>query len=301
MKEGNVEQRVVGWVELADRALATIMPYFAALFQSGQFTPDEIRVLSELSAAAWGTTGSVLILIEHQRLWDAEIVLRATCEATLKFAYILSDRNKASDRLREFSDTLFWLSSAKDHAKAKEVLSVVPAPEDECWRPLREMLLSDDALEHIKERPEWSERRDIERRWGFTELISELLSTGDERWRGVGSLAHVFNMQSHILHADAQGVGIVMERQYREDIRRDFVHAAHAAKIVSDLLSFALLRLMEANRFLDFPRECISEPIRLVVGLLNSLKSAAAEWHVIEYPSPLIPTSNRGCPRQARA
>lgn len=274
---------VTDWVSRTDNVLLPLLPLFEPLVMHPGFTEGERQTISWLSTSCIRTIGSALILVENNRLWDAEILLRSTFEATIKFVYILSDRSVFSDRIREYHDDLFDITSIKDHNRAEQVLAVAQDPSSDQWQPIRDLLLQPSAVDAILSRYDRATRRELERKWGFAGLVTELLATGDSQWQELGMLFHVYRNASHILHADYQGIAMVMEREYREEIRKQFIHHAHAARLLSDMISLTLIRLAVSYRFLDLGLDIILEQSTAINELLNEFRKSAQAWSSFEY------------------
>jgi len=98
-----------------------------------------------------------------------------------------------------------------------------------------------------------------------------------------GSLLHGFAMASHVAHADYIGVGMVMEREYRESERREAADYAHAARVISDQLWYCALRLITGYRFIGAPTEPISKLMSDGSELWERLAEAQRDWYRVEY------------------
>lgn len=274
---------IIGWVERTDRALMNLLPLFKPLGTSAAIEPDNLQSLGWLSSACVRPIGSALILIEHDKLWDAEVVMRSAFEATLKFIYILADRSLFLDRLREYSDDLFEISRLKDHLRAEDVLKAAANPEAQEWKPISDLLLDPKEIEDIKSRFDRAARLRLENKWSFSALIADLASSGDTRWTDLGSLLHYYRNASHILHADFSGAAMIMERTQRNIERRASIHEAHAARLLGDMLSLTLMRLAVTYSFLRVELSSILDRTAEAEKLLQEFQESADAWASCEY------------------
>jgi hypothetical protein len=88
-------------IELAEARLLDLVALMKPVIAFEGFTYGERQVLSWISTASLRTSGSVLVLLEFGRTWDAKILSRTVFEGTLKFCHLLSDRGQFQARLAE--------------------------------------------------------------------------------------------------------------------------------------------------------------------------------------------------------
>lgn len=90
-------------------------------------------------------------------------------------------------------------------------------------------------------------------------------------------------MSSHILHQDADGVAVVLERNNRSDERRNAVELAHGARMISDLSVMAFLRYLVVLHLCGKDTQPAIEQYLKQEQLHNERTRAVAYWHDIEY------------------
>ncbi|MET0532879.1 MAG: hypothetical protein ABW171_01530, partial [Steroidobacter sp.] len=236
-------------------------------------------------SAVAASTESTLLLTAYGQLWDAEVTSRLVSEGTLRFCYLLQSRESFKQRHQEYAHDLFQILLLKDHRKATELLRVLPDPESDRWRPLREMLLSEEKVAQMSAGINPGEKRALETKWGFTGLIAELSRSGDPIFSGFTGLLYGYSLASHIQHADSIGIAIRLERDLREPERRDALHAAHQARLISDVLASMKMRLFVGYRFIDGDRQALDAASRRINDLLKELGSVYQDWMDCEYRS----------------
>jgi hypothetical protein len=150
-------------------------------------------------------------------------------------------------------------------------------------KPFNDLLLKDEERKDIMARYPRQERRRLQTMWGFTGLLEQTIRSGEGLGPSTASLLHGYAMSSHVAHADFQGVGMVMEREFRNAARRNAANRAHAARIISDQLSFCALRLMTGYRFIGENIETVLNLIYDKSELWTKLSEAQRVWYRVEY------------------
>lgn len=283
MDNEGFDVKIRALVEVADARLLELVALTKPLIAFEGFTDGERQVLNWLSAASARTSGSVLVLLESGRTWDAEILSRTVFEGSLKFCHLLSDRDQFQARLTEYEHILPDINSLADHEKAERVIASFPGKDETALIPLKELVLSEKQRETILHRYSKRDRHRLQAAWGFTGLIEQMLRSGDGMGALAAGLLHGFAMASHVAHADYIGVGMVMEREYRESKRREAARYAHAARVISDQLWYCALRLITGYRFIGEPTEPISKLMSDGSELWERLAEAQRDWYRVEY------------------
>jgi hypothetical protein len=244
---------------------------------------EQRRTNAYLLTATARASESTLLLCAYSQVWDAEIVARSVLEGSLKFAYLLQSPAEFQQRHDEYANQLYEIALLKDHRKATELLALVPDPDSEHWRPMRDLLLSDPDLVALSQRYGKADRNDLARRWGFTGLVGELSRSADPYFHGLGALAHSYSMASHVQHVDFVGASIPLERDHRSMDRRDSANLAHNGRLISDILDFFFLRLATGYRFTGSDKTKLRDAWSSIQRAREPFKDAAAQWMDIEY------------------
>jgi hypothetical protein len=245
----------------------------------------EGETVSFLLTATARASESAFLLCAYGQLWDAEVLIRSVLEGSLKLAYLLQARETFAARHSEYADQLFKIALLKDHRKAQSLLAAVSDPDAPQWRPIRELLLSDNEAAQLSARNDKVARRGLETRWGFTGLIGELSRSGDPYFKGLGALAHSYSMASHVQHADVVGASIALERGRRSVERRDAIHLAHEGRLLSDLLDFLFVRLAVGYRFVGADISQLAKVQAEIDDARVPFRQAAERWLQVEYPA----------------
>ena len=93
-------------------------------------------------------------------------------------------------------------------------------------------------------------------------------------------------MSSHLIHKDADGVGMVWERYRRDPERQAAVKLGHSARIISDISTYAKLRLTYLLLACNQSRNSLSEiEKKYNVSLFEELAEASRNFAHTEYGS----------------
>jgi hypothetical protein len=271
------------WADGALSAMRNLLPEMAPVAAYPNWQPRERETILFLLSATARSSESAFLLCAFGQLWDAEVLIRSTLEGSLKLAYLLQARETFATRHSEYAEHLFEVALLKNHGKAQSVLAAISDPDAAQWRPIRDILLSDRELAALSARHKKAARRALETRWGFTGLVSELSGSNDPLFNGLGALVHGYSIASHIQHADIVGTSIALERDLRSTERRDSLHLAHEARLLSDLLNFFLLRLAVGYRFVGADMSQLSRVKIIADKAKEPFGEAAEDWFQIEY------------------
>jgi hypothetical protein len=286
MESDDGYQKIKWWAHECDAALHQMLPLHARLRDlSGP--PRHIGAVGALSSACCMSTESALYLVQGQRLWDAETVVRSVMEGTLKFVYLLESPQTFTVRCIEYSDALPAIAALKWHAKALAALNCNDKPDAEKYRPFRELLLSDEEAERIKAAYPRRIRMQIEERWGFTSLLNSLSKLNGGLGPAGNGLMHSYSTASHLQHMSYEGTQMPHERDFREERRRIAIHSAHAARLVSDCFWFAVLRVGAIHRFFN-DKKVVPGIVTRNEKWVRELSEAQKSWHEVEYGASVV-------------
>lgn len=272
------------WAEEGLTAVRQALPLMAPVGQFADWSAIERQTVRFLLTSTARASESALLLCAYGQLWDAEVLARAVLEGTLKFAYLVQNRESFEARHAEYAQDLFAIAQMKDHLKCVELLAAVRDPDEPRWQPIKDRLIDDEELAELRTMYDRAHRRELENRWGFTGLVGELSGSGDKLFRDLGGLAHTYSMASHVAHMDMIGASMPLDRDLRSDDRRESIHFAHEGRLIGDIFIFLYFRLVVGYRYVGAD----PAPLRLVADLVAQLSAkfgtAHAAWMSVEYP-----------------
>ncbi|WP_376960233.1 DUF5677 domain-containing protein [Azospirillum sp. A26] len=177
---------------------------------------------------------AVSFLISHGYLWDSEIILRSFYEVAAKILFIsFSEDNEKAVLIDEF-----WngLGSINDRKRARKAAYAEQIFEAGSMSAEVFSALQDDRTFDLQAEGSKTQRKRIEQKWSFSEIIEQLdqkVSHG-KPLEGIKSMLHMYGIASHLIHADQAAMDLMHDRATREHGEREILEAAHVARIMSD-------------------------------------------------------------------
>ena len=282
---GRVQAQVMEWVHDAAFLSANL---FLATKERLDTNAHEIgvsaRALHPLAVSCVSTSESTFLLLNSVKPWDAEMLLRSVVEGTAKFLHLSHGTpDERQEKFVEFDIDVPEINRIKRHKRSEEFLSAVPDRDADEWRPLRDLLLSDEELEDLTPRYGAKTRRQIEGRWGFGRIVAEMERIPGHPYAGMRHLVNGYGISSNLLHQDSDGIGIVADRISRDDKRRDAATVAHCARIISDLLVMSQLRAHATGLLTGAPETWLKPLIERSDKLHARMQPARQEFHNVEF------------------
>ncbi len=280
-----MERIVQSWASLASHYIGDCFDS-AKPFADNEYAKVDslIRfVATQLFLDCHLSSESVLILVGEQKEWDADLITRAVMEGSIKFVYMMDgDIVSIKSKVNEYWKLLPQFSAIKHSDRAKKFLDKIPNPGVE-WKPIQDLIIEDDEITAIRKVYSRQERQALEESWSFAGIRKYFTNANNDGLRQLVHLAHGYGMSSHLLHKDADGVGMVWERYTRDPDRQNAVKLGHSSRIVSDVCAFAKLRLFSLLRAYHQPTKVIEEIDHGYVQLFEQLKNAYEHFNKTEY------------------
>jgi len=246
--------------ELQDAVLAAISgarDAISVLFiQHGR--PKELidNTLMRMCSYLSDRSQAVSYLVSAGYVWDGEIVLRSFYEANARIWFIcLTEPSQRQALVEEFWGDLADIHTYKRGRRAaapRELFNRSLQPQDEA---VFEFLTRDDFQKFTGGTKQ--NRKAIEQRWSFTEIIQWLKKNGpaDFNFRDIEVLLHTYGIASHLIHADESALDLMLDRKLRARDEVEILASAHICRIFSDQVSLWTLSAMTiAHRFGHKPR-----------------------------------------------
>jgi hypothetical protein len=247
-------------------------------------SPRQIFLLRILLDSCHLTSESVLILLGNCKIWDADILARSVAEGTVKFVYMsFGSCEEVEEKITEYDDILPEIHRLKRHHRVSAFLKIVEDPNANEWRAFQDLLLSEHDNETIRVRYPRSTRQAVEGKWSFHQLLKALTDSGLPELRYSLHLFYNYGMSSHVLHQDADGVGMIWERNTRNDDRKNAVELAHASRILCDMMVMNMMRHAMSLRLADSENGIPLSIYSKYKDLNAELHEKAVKWGQIEY------------------
>jgi hypothetical protein len=242
-------------------------------------------ITAQLAISCHLTSESTFILVSNRKIWDADILVRSVMEGTLKYLFILQGSiDEQLQKSCEYWERLPDFAVLKRQHRATKLLEEVAKDTNASeWEPIRDILVSKDKLDRISATTSGKNRLRLAQKWSFSEVAKHFATHENKKYHGIGCLAYSYGMQSHIIHQDGDGVGMIWERNRREVERRDAIELAHGGRVISDLCHFGLIRAHEILTACQANTKPVQDIADGYGKLFNSIHEADAQWRRIEY------------------
>ncbi len=195
---------------------------------------------------------TIFELIQHDKLWDAEIILRAIIESFVKFSYIsFASNDEKNIRLNEFWNELEEINLLKISDQAKLNLKYTQDSEIHkiSYSPL---IMPEDIENKLREKWPRKKRQEIESKWSFTNIVKEISAKFKGTPLEIWELAtHSYRICSHIAHGDETGLAIIAERNSRTQDEQNRAFCGHFIRLVDDCLCYAVMTGLSSMDFLN--------------------------------------------------
>lgn len=237
---------------LADKRVLEMMKLMKLLWASDRIDKIKARTLATISTTCLSTTGSVLILIERGRVWDADVLQRGVMEGTIRFLYLLHGDGELVDRFHEFNVSLEDSASLRLHRRAKIFLKSTTqnSLDDGSQKTLESLMLSPEEFQAISKELPKKIRRALEDKWSFGKLLTDLVAKNILPAVTAEDFQLRYLKSSQSIHANPLGIASFFERTHRAEPNNTWANYAHAASIAKMMRDLCLYRLYGTYMFL---------------------------------------------------
>lgn len=227
---------------------------------------------------------SSLILIQSGKEWDADLISRSVMEGSVKLTYMVyGSPQEMESKVEEYWHVLPLFSLIRHSEQARQFLDAVTDASATEWQPFRELLVVPEEVTKVRARYSKRDRQQLEERWSFAGICRFFARTEEPGLRHLAHLSHGYSMSSHLVHKDADSIGMIWERSTREEARRTAVSLGHSARVVSDACTFAKLRLLSLLRACGEPRQVVKDIDAKYAHLTEELNAANQHFNGVEY------------------
>lgn len=231
------------------------------------------------------TSESVLLLIHHDKEWDADLLTRSVIEGTVKYVYMLNGApDERLQKTKEYWTYIPRYNRVKRSERLKRFFKEILNPDSSEWHSFRDLILSDEEEAEIRRGTNKEQRKAMEQRWSFSEIIKYFGTLDDYSLRIFSVLMHGYGMSSHLLHKDGDGVGIVWDRFGRSPERYRAAKLSHAARVIRDICAMAEVRALTLAKVCNVKMREVTELRETFSTLFRELDQAHRSFNEIEYP-----------------
>lgn len=233
-------------IELAMGLTNALFLSLAPLYQENHGREQEVTV--PLFTLLHSTSSNILnLVIERMALHDADVLLRTVMEGTVKYCYLLN--GTPEERYRKYNEyrfMLYDLEQIADHNKAIETLEIFREFDiQNSTLPFEANILPDEQRNIIHSKYSKKAKDELKRRWTYQAMLRSLAESRNEYKAQLGTLS-TYASTSHYAHFDWSGLSSRLAQLHavakEETANYDI---AHCYRIVSNILSFELIRALE--------------------------------------------------------
>ena len=191
-------------------------------------------------------------LVSCEYAWDAEMILRSAFETSAKIWFICLSPEQDRENLVEE----FWGISAQIHNRkrarkagiSKQLFLFANSQDDvDIFEAL------EDKKEFVHDEVNKRERKAIEQKWSFAEIISYLEANYPPTFplKYLSSFLHGYDTASHLIHADDCALDLMLDRALRGKEELLLLKCAHITRIWGDLVGLWYVSLAALNHRFD--------------------------------------------------
>lgn len=214
-------------------------------------------------------SNAIYTLIESGCYWDAEIIARPLLECTVRMCFVCySPQDIRKELIKEYFEDLYEINRLEQSEKAKKSRTIVPA-EDRGKILLDGMVLPEDEEDVIRKKWTKKERRSLKQKWSFSEMIRVLDGWTKPHFDKnlFSAFVHSYGISSHLIHADESGIGVIIDRQQREEKEKELMNQAH----IHNLLDLTLVSSMLMATGLSIALNSKVKEVHALVNEFNSI------------------------------
>lgn len=226
---------------------------------------------------------AVTKLVVDDRLWDAEIIMRSALETFIKYMFVMTaSKDQQKQLIDEYWNSLAEINHLKLSEQAKKNLSYFDNSEIHrlAYLPL---VLSEEYENELRKKWPKTERKRIEQKWSFTEMIFSISKAYEGKpLEVIVTLTHSYRMSSHVMHGDETGINIIKERENRSKEEYEKAHAGHYLRLLSDCSVYCALLGIETANFLNLKEKVTffvknQEQLNSIQGLVDRYQGKVFE------------------------
>jgi hypothetical protein len=235
---------VSSYIQRADMFMKRIIYDIAPIYREENGSYQDVTV--PLFTTLHSTSESILIILLHGGLFDADILLRCVMEGTIKYCYLMNgSENEKNDKYIEYKEKLYEISKIADHKKAIEAVMILKEFSENSTTPFELDILDDEMLDNLRKKYPTKLQNEIKSKWSYQKILRSLAETSSEYKAQLGTLAS-YSMTSHLCHFDWNGV-LSRELQILDSTKEDaeVCDIAHGLRILSNVLSMEMFRVVE--------------------------------------------------------
>lgn len=247
------------------------------LARYGGDTPDITPTLGKLFNYLSSRNQAVSFMVSWGYSWDAEIILRSFYETAAKILFIcFAEQQEKPLLIDEFWNKLGSINDRRKARKAEfsEQMTAAGSVSSSIFEAL-----NDGRLFDLEAKGNKADRKRLEQKWSFSEIVEALEDrlVNGEPLVGMKGLLHNYGICSHLTHADNAALDLMTDRALRDPQELRLLEIGQISRIFSDQVSLAwfcaeALRYHFRGEFID--KDKFVDAFRKIERLCEPLQAA---------------------------
>jgi len=212
---------------------------------------------------------SANLMIQNEKLWDAEILMRAAVECATRIIFVsIAEEPERSARLYEY---LVELAEINDISHSEKAKKFIEGKEGEDSIIMRGLVLNDAEENELRTKWPKNKRKVLIQKWSFTAMVGEIskFNKNGLNLHAYNNFLHGYGLSSHLIHADQTAIGLIWDRNHREQEEYIALTNAHMARLLTDSVGLLAMCWKSIAYALD-TRDLNPEVMNSIVSLLNA-------------------------------
>lgn len=240
-------EEVGKYIVRADEYLKALLFSISPLYRKEHGDNQDVTV--PLFTALHSTSESILILLLHHSIFDADVLLRTVMEGTIKYCYLMTGTvDEKKEKYIEYKIKLADIAKISDHKKAIDAVDILRDFSINSTKPFEYDILPAERLSELKKQYPQKEQAELKQKWSYQALLRSLAKDNSEYEAQLGTL-FTYSLMSHFCHYDWTGVSSrnaqIVDAKNTNAIIFDIMHSI---RILSNVLSMELFRVAEYMR-----------------------------------------------------
>lgn len=232
------------YIQKADEYLKGLIYAVAPIYkpENGDYQDVTVPLFTTLHS----TSESILILLLHGGVFEADVLLRTLMEGTIKYCFLMNGSEQdRRERYEEYKVMLYEMAKLEDHFKPTEAIKIIKKYSKNSTKPFEQDILDELTVSALTSKYSSKIKYKIKSKWTYKNMLKELAENDSNYEAQLGTLT-TYSMMSHFCHFDWNGV-FTRQTQIEDSQEKDanIWDTLHCLRILSNVMSMELFRFAE--------------------------------------------------------
>lgn len=239
------------YIQKADEYLKGLIYAVTPIYKTENGDYQDVTV--PLFTTLHSTSESILILLLHGGIFDADVLLRTLMEGTIKYCFLMNGSEQdRKERYEEYKVMLYEMAKLEDHFKSTEAIEIIKKISKNSTKPFEQDILDELTVSTLNSKYSLRTKNRIKSKWTYKNMLKALAKNDSNYEAQLGTLT-TYSMMSHFCHFDWNGV---VSRQSQMVNSQEKVaniwDTLHCLRILSNVMSMELFRIAEYLKNVEF-------------------------------------------------